>query len=293
MVVGIITGTGVMSVFGDSVNVAGYARSSDGADGDEGHFLECARERVLETPFGVVRLFEGLIGGRGVVVVPRHGPGHNVPPHRVPYRALVWVLRKVGVTRAFGVSAVGAVNGAMKPGDLVVADQLVDFTKCRGYTFYEGSPVVHVDMTYPYCPQMRSALIEAASGISLRDRRIYVRGSYFATEGPRYETRDEIRVFRLLGADMVGMTGSPEAVLCREAGICYSLLAVVTNPAAGLSGALLDHKDVTRRVHGASSVIKELLREAVSRVPAGDDSCVCPAPLYRRTFDEYILNSEC
>lgn len=289
MAVGIITGTGMMSIFRDDKNVGGRSGNSSGAD--EGHFLEYARERVVETPFGLIRLFEGVVGGLDVVVVPRHGPGHGVPPHRVPYRGLIWALRKMGVTRAFGVSAVGAVNGAMNTGDLVVPDQLVDFTKCREYTFYDGSPVVHVDMTDPYCPQMRTALIEAASGISLGDRRIYVRGSYFATEGPRYETRHEIQVLRLLGADVVGMTGSPETVLCREAGICYSLLAVVTNPAAGLSSALLDHEDVKRQVHGVSFVIKELLREAVSRVPAGDSACMCPAPLYRQTFDEYILNS--
>lgn len=304
MVVGIIAGTGIVN--GPSASV--------------GRFLEHATDRIVETPFGPVRFFKGRVRGVEVALALRHGPGHIVPPHRVPYRAMVWALRKAGVTRAFGVSAVGGVNGAMKAGDLVVVDQLVDFTKCREYTFYDGclegdrvdprtAPdavvlgdggtgavrggprVVHVDMTDPYCPQMRSVLIEAASRISLGRHRVHVRGSYFASEGPRYETRGEIQVFRLLGADVVGMTGSPEAALCREAGICYSLLTVVANPAAGLSTGPLDHEDVTREVQGVLSMVEELLKEAVARVPADDTTCTCPAPLYRRTFDEYILSS--
>jgi 5'-methylthioadenosine phosphorylase len=302
MVIGIIGGSGI----------------ADETDG--GTLVEKETEGQMNSPHGSVYYLGGRLGEADVIFIPRHGLDHSLPPHLVPYKAIAWTFRSLGVTNVIGVSAVGAVNPAMHPGDLVVVDQLVDFTKRRDYTFYDGEydnndalegscnegrglGVVHIDMTDPYCPSIRSALTKAASeammgddtasgtspqGFHPRMRRSHLSGCYFATEGPRYETRAEIEVFRLLGADVVGMTGSPEAALCREAGICYALLVVVTNPAAGLSASLLDHEGVTLESKGARKAIGETLKRAMTNLMI-NPSCRCPASQYREVFDMHIM----
>ena len=166
------------------------------------------------TPYGLPPpIFLGEISGKIVAFMPRHGVHHETPPHKVNYRANIYALHEIGVKRVIATNAVGAINQKYKPGDLVVPSDVIDFTKLRQVTFYDGPPVTHVDISEPYCPEIRSALIEAAkrSGTS-----VFERAALVCTEGPRLETPAEIRMFARLGCDVVGMTGMPEAILTRE-----------------------------------------------------------------------------
>ncbi len=208
-------------------------------------WLSHSVEQEVETPFGVTRVTHGRLDGvdDDVFFMNRHGAGHTVPPHLVNYRANIWALHQLGVKRVVATAAVGSLNVAMAPGTFVLCDQFLDFTKSRAATFHNGGDfgVVHTDMTVPYCPDMRSAIARAGrhAGISTVDG-----GCYVTTEGPRFETPAEIKAYRLLGGDVVGMTGVPEVVLARELGLCYSTIALVTNYAAGIAADVLTHQEV-------------------------------------------------
>jgi len=233
--------------------------------------LEEAAEREVRTRAGTVRVWAGTFRGRTVVFVPRHGREHDVPPHRVNYLANVLALKEAGVERVVATAATGAIDEGLVPGALVVVDDFLDFTKQRTPTAHEG--VVHTDMSEPYCPEVRAAILQAArsTGISARDG-----GCYVCAEGPRYETPAEIRMFRRLGGDLVGMTAVPETVLARELGLCYGLVAVVTNYAAGVSPEPLSHREVVEQMAGSARTLRALLAEVVLRIPR-ERRCRCGA----------------
>ncbi len=236
--------------------------------------LEGAREVTLETPYGrPPELVVGRLGGREVAFMPRHGRGHTVPPHLVNYRANLWALRELGVTRVLATTASGSMNRRMRPGELALLHQFVDFTKQRAMTFYEGGEkgVVHVDVTEPYCPELRRSLLEAAKELKLK---LHPRATYACTEGPRFETAAEIRAMRRLGCDLVGMTNVPECVLARELELCYAAVAVITNFAAGISRGKLTHAEVAELMAASAGRVKALLAEAVARIPE-KRSCGC------------------
>jgi 5'-methylthioadenosine phosphorylase len=230
-------------------------------------------EVPVETPFGGARITLGGYGGKEIAFLPRHGAAHSVPPHLVNYRANLAALKTIGVRSIVATAAVGSLNAAMKPGEFVFVDQFLDFTKGRKDTFFEGGPegVVHIDLTEPYCPELRVILARAALALGLpaKDGGVYV-----CTEGPRFETPAEIRMFQRLGGDLVGMTGIPEVVLAREAEICYATVAMVTNFAAGIAAGRLSHQEVveTMRVQGEN--IRRLLMQAVLWID-GDRQCAC------------------
>ena len=186
----------------------------------------------LGTPYGIAPLLSiGKIDGKEVAFLPRHGPNHDVPPHRINYRANIYALYEMGVERIIAVNAVGAINRDFKPGDIVIPHDFIDFTKLRNATFYDEAPVTHIDVSQPYCPELRNLIIESAKkiGLRVRDKAVLV-----CTEGPRFETPAEIEMFRRLGCDVVGMTGVPEAVLARELEMCYATFCFVSNMAAGI-----------------------------------------------------------
>ncbi|OBS10889.1 S-methyl-5'-thioinosine phosphorylase [Acidihalobacter prosperus] len=196
--------------------------------------LEIARREVIHTPYGEPSgpVTHGHLFGREVAFLPRHGPGHTIPPHQVNYRANLWALHHIGVEQVIAVAAVGGITERMKPACLVIPDQIIDYTWSRAHTFYEGSlkQVTHVDFTEPYSLELRHAMIAAcaAAGIGHVDR-----GTYGATQGPRLESTAEIDRMARDGCDLVGMTGMPEAGLARELGLSYATCAVVANWAAG------------------------------------------------------------
>jgi 5'-methylthioadenosine phosphorylase len=198
----------------------------------------------VATPYGAVTLDRGRVEGVEVVFLPRHGKDHRVPPHRINYRANIAALRDLGVKNILASAAVGTMRETMPPGSLAALTQFLDFTRGRASTFYDGADgkVVHTDMTQPYCPHLREELLAAAQGLG---EHLHPGAVYVCAEGPRFETPAEIRMFQKLGGDLVGMTGVPEAVLAREAGLCYASVAIATNWAAGASPEKIAHKEVS------------------------------------------------
>ncbi len=196
--------------------------------------LEVGRHKVMRTPYGEPSgaLTFGRIGAREVIFLARHGYGHTIPPHEVNYRANLWALREAGAGTIVSVASVGGIRNDIWPGTLVLPDQVLDYTWGRASTFFEGpgQPVNHIDFTEPYSRTVRGALLGAAAAAG---ERIMDGGVYAATQGPRLETASEINRFERDGADIVGMTGMPEASLAREIGLEYAAIAVVANYAAG------------------------------------------------------------
>jgi 5'-methylthioinosine phosphorylase len=192
------------------------------------------RETAVTTRWGPpsAPLFRGRLGRREVVFLARHGVGHTLAPHRIDYRANVQALADAGVRDVIAIVTVGGIAAGLEPGALVVPHQLLDYTTGRVSSFCDaaGAPVLHVDFTHPYTPALRAGLVAAASAIGVS---LVGDGVYACTQGPRLETAAEIDRLERDGATIVGMTGMPEAVLAREAGLGYATLAVVVNAAAG------------------------------------------------------------
>ena len=232
------------------------------------------RAACVETPYGDAHALVGRRGGEEVALLLRHGAGHSVPPHRINYRANVWALRDLGVERVIATAAVGALTRELKPGDLVVCDQFMDFTRSRPVTLFEGgaSGVVHTDFSEPFCPEVRAALLGAAEPAAAAAP--HDGGCYVCVEGPRYETAAEVRAFAILGGDVVGMTACPEAALAREAGLCYALLAIVTNWATGIAPHPLSHAEVLETVAKARDGVRVVLDRALTTVPP-ERHCRC------------------
>lgn len=228
--------------------------------------IEDAHDQVVPTGYGEVKVMLGHYQGRPVAFMPRHGGDHSVPPHLINYRANIEALYKLGVKRIIATAAVGSLNFEYKPGSIVVMDQFIDFTKGRTPTFFAGDKrgVVHVDMTEPYCPEVRKALLEAAQPTGTD---VFERGTYVCTEGPRFETAAEIKMFKILGGDVIGMTTVPEAVLARELGICYATVAMVTNFAAGIAPGKLTHAEVVNCMQSNMARLRQTITGAIEEIP--------------------------
>lgn len=240
-------------------------------------WLVDAHEKRVGTPFGEASLVEGRLSVRNgpvAVFMNRHGVGHSVPPHQVNYRANLWALKESGVDRVVATAAVGSLNLAMAPGSMVLVDQFLDFTKTRPSTFFDGGDgrVIHTDVTNPYCAESRQRILEAGGRCGVN---LVMGGVYVTSEGPRFETPAEIRAYRILGGDLVGMTGVPEVVLARELGMCYTTVAMVTNFAAGISPAVLTHQEVLEVMAANVHHLRDVLLEALPSL-AGDYECLCP-----------------
>ncbi|MEY3202375.1 MAG: hypothetical protein RIR70_1925 [Pseudomonadota bacterium] len=196
--------------------------------------LDLTRREFVRTPWGEPSgaLIFGNIANHPVVFIARHGYGHTIPPHKVNYRANLWALWEAKATRVVSVASVGAIRPDIKPGDLLIPDQVIDYTHDRATTFHEGldRPVVHIDFTEPYDEVLRQKLIAATVGAG---ESAHIGGTYGATQGPRLETRAEINRLARDGCDVVGMTGMPEASLARELELPYAAINVVANYAAG------------------------------------------------------------
>ena len=229
------------------------------------NIFEHIEENTLTTPYGKIEYTKGTYNGKEVVFVARHGKGHSIPPHKINYRANIWGLKKLGVTFIISTTAVGSLNQNFKPGDFVLTDQFLDFTKLRVNTFFEGgdTPVVHVDVTEPYDPYLR-AVIETAgkkAGVTVHNG-----GTYVCTDGPRFETPAEIRMFQQLGGDTVGMTNVPEVILANEAEMAYATISMITNYGAGISESVLTHHEVTEIMVDISKNLRVLLALALDAI---------------------------
>lgn len=203
----------------------------------------------------------GEVGGAPVAFLARHGEDHSIPPHRIEYRANVEALRLAGAERILAVGAVGGIGPRCLPGALVVPDQLIDYTWGREQTFAgPGDPVAHVDLTEPYSPAWREAVVAAAERLApAAEVPLVVGGVYGATQGPRFETAAEVARLERDGCTVVGMTGMPEAALAREAGLEYAAVCPVGNLAAGINPGPLDQGDVTDAARTALPLVAELV----------------------------------
>ncbi|MBS1197946.1 MAG: methylthioadenosine phosphorylase [Proteobacteria bacterium] len=220
--------------------------------------LASIRQEVVRTPYGEPSgaLTFGNLAGKPVVFLARHGYGHTIPPHRVNYRANLWALHHVGACGVISVASVGSIRADLKPGDLVLPDQITDYTWGRPSTYFddENTPVTHIDFTHPYDETLRSAMVEAARLAAVE---LKIGGVYAATQGPRLESAAEINRLERDGADLVGMTGMPEAALARELKLPYAAINVVANYGAGRADSL----------HGIHfSTLEPILQEALGRV---------------------------
>lgn len=190
--------------------------------------LDILERRDVMTPFGSPsdRLIIGKLGSTEIVFLPRHGAAHNLTPSELPYRANIYALKELGVTHLLTVSAVGSLQQELPPLTVVIPDQIIDRTIARPRTFFDNGIVAHVGIATPYCDCLSGAVASAAriAGVSTINR-----GTYLCIEGPQFSTIAESRLFRSWGADIIGMTAMPEARLAREAEMCYTTVAMVTD----------------------------------------------------------------
>jgi 5'-deoxy-5'-methylthioadenosine phosphorylase len=226
-----------------------------------------------ETPYGVASsaLSAGRITEEGeeVCFLLRHGPGHTYAPHEVPYRANIWALREAGVTEIVAVNSVGSLRHDWGCGNIVLPDQIIDYTWGRELSFRQpGEPVVHLDFSHPYTEELRHRILDAAAkeGVGVFDG-----GTYGCTQGPRFETPAEIRRMAQDGCDIVGMTAMPEAYLAREAGLAYAAICVVGNLAAGLAGPaqVIVHEEIAAATKKANATAQRILARLSAAPPPG------------------------
>jgi len=241
-----------------------------GGSGLEG-LLQGSRTLSVETPYGPAPTISvGAVGKEEVAFLPRHGPKHDLPPHKVNYRANLHSLKQLGVERIIATNAVGAINSTYSPGDLAVPKDILDMTKSRATTYFDNAPVTHIDVSQPYCPELRKILIDSSKGAKVK---LWGNGILAATEGPRYETPAEIRMLHTLGGDIVGMTAAPEAFLARELEICYSTLCFISNRAAGMQERLsaVEVMEIGKRV---MPEMLNIIRKTVEVIPV-KRTCPC------------------
>ncbi len=224
--------------------------------------LAIERREVVTTPWGAPSgpLTHGRLHGRSVVFLARHGHSHNIPPHKVNYRANLWALRAAGASRVLAVAAVGGIRADMRPGLIAFPDQIIDYTWGRAHTYFEDDleQVTHVDFTAPYHEPLRALLIAAARRAGLG---AVEDGVYGAAQGPRLESKAEIDRLERDGCALVGMTGMPECALARELELGYACVAVVANWAAGRNGAQGIHAQIAQHLDEGMARVRTLLGE--------------------------------
>ena len=232
-------------------------------------FLADATEHQVPTPYGEssAPVAVGSVAGRSVAFLPRHGKGHELPPHAINYRANLWALRSLGVRQVLAPCAVGGLRPEVAPGDIVVPDQLVDRTFRRVGSYVE-SGACHLPFADPYCPRLTEAVVGAAPDVRRG-------GTMVVVEGPRFSTRAESQHYAAQGWSLVNMTGSPEAALAREMRQCYVSIALVTDMDAGAeSGAGVGQEEVFARFRANLDRLAGLLTDAVAALPS-PDGCTC------------------
>lgn len=263
-------------------------RAEIGVFGGSGFYslLEGAHEVALETPYGAPsdRVTLGEIGGRRVAFLPRHGRDHRYPPHVVNYRANVWAMKSLGVTRILGPTACGSLQPHVKPGDMVVADQIVDRTRSRKDTFYDGPITTHVSFADPYCPQLRPIATAALRELGITT---HERGTIVTIQGPRFSTRAESKWFSSAGWEVINMTQYPECYLARELEICYVNISLITDYDVGLEGhegiEPVSHEEVMRVFASNLERIRAGIFKIVESIP-GERTCECGSALAGARF---------
>jgi 5'-methylthioadenosine phosphorylase len=232
----------------------------------------------VQTPYGAPSdtITIGRIGEVRVAFLPRHGPHHRLPPHAINYRANLWAMAQLGVTRLIAPTAAGSLQPHVKPGEFVVCDQFVDRTYAREQTFYDGPHVVHISSADPYCPDLRARSIEAAHELGIE---VHERGTVVVIQGPRFSTRAESRWFSAQGWEVINMTQYPEVVLARELQMCYVNIALITDYDAGLEGEAgiepVSVADVLQVLTANNERVRRLIEVLVPRLANAPRTCLC------------------
>ncbi len=232
----------------------------------------------IDTPFGKPSdtITVGKLGEVRIAFLPRHGKGHRLSPTEVPYRANIYALKSLGVGHIISVSAVGSLKKALKPGDLAIPDQLIDRTRNRVSSFFDGGIVAHILFAEPFCPTLSQILFKTAKEI---DTTVHQGGIYVVMEGPAFSTRAESHLHRSWGASLIGMTALPEAKLAREAEICYATIAGVTDYDCWQEACAPIPIDVIIKTQRQQTQkIREIIGLAVSRIP-DKRQCECATAL--------------
>ena len=241
----------------------------------------------VETPFGAPSdtIALGRLGDTRVAFLPRHGQHHRLPPHAINYRANLWALAQLGVTRVIAPAAAGSLQPIIKPGEFVVCDQFVDRTYARPQTFFDGPRVVHISSADPYCPELRALTIQAAAALAIP---VHERGTVVVIQGPRFSTRAESRWYSNQGWQVINMTQYPEVALARELGMCYVNISLITDYDAGVEGepgiAPVTVEDVLRVLHDNNTRVRRLIEQLLPRISA-TRSCPCS-----RALDQAVVS---
>jgi len=227
----------------------------------------------VDTPFGspssLIEL--GDFFGEKIAFLARHGKKHIIPPHLVNYQANIWALAQIGVKRIISVCAVGSLKENYKPGEIVIPDQFIDFTKKRNHSFYNKGRVFHISTADPFCPYLRKLFYQEAKKLKIL---VKARATYICIEGPRFSTRAESKMFRNF-ADIIGMTLVPEAQLARELELCYLSLAIITDYDVGLGKEKpVDAQKVLKTMAKSAKNLKNLLKETIPKIKLERD-CFC------------------
>lgn len=270
-------------------------RAEIGVFGGSGFYslLEDVREVKVDTPYGPPSdsFFLATVAGRGVAFLPRHGRRHTIPPHRINYRANVWAMRSLGVQAVIAPCAAGSLQLHVKPGDFVVCDQFVDRTRTRPHTFYDGPIVTHLSSAETYDPTLRTLAIKtiADHGIEVHDR-----GTMVVIEGPRFSTKAESKWFSDAGWEVIGMTGYPEAWLCRELGMAVVNIALITDYDAGIHEGTeaVDARSVIEVFAQNADRIKKVVLDLIGRFPADLDALGARDALAPTRGDGHAMSAE-
>ena len=259
--------------------MTGKPKADVGVFGGSGFysFLKEAEEYEVDTPYGAPsdKVTIGMLEGKRVAFMPRHGRNHNLPPHKINYRANIYAMKKIGVKRIFGPCTSGSLQPYVKPGQFVICDQFVDRTRGRIDTFYDGPKTIHIAMAEPYCPVLRKVVIESARELDID---YYPTGTAVIIQGPRFSTKAESRWYSGQGWEVITMTQYPEVYLAREQEICYVNISLITDYDAGLEGhpeiKPVTIGEVVRVFKENNEKVRSLLFKAISKVPDRRD-CIC------------------
>lgn len=238
--------------------------------------LDKAEELVVETPYGAPsdKFVVGTLAGKKVAFLPRHGNQHQHPPHKINFRANVWAMKSLGVSRIISPCAAGSLQKNVMPGHFVVCDQFVDRTSGRTDTYYDGPVATHVSAADPYCPELRKLAISAGqdSGIT-----IHPNGTVVVIQGPRFSTKSESKWFTSMGWEVINMTQYPEVQLARELELCCVNISLITDYDSGLVGHVepVSHGEVMKVFSENLTKLQSMLVKLLERIPEGRHECRC------------------
>jgi len=235
-------------------------------------------EIKINTPYGETsdRITICRYKEKRIAFIPRHGKKHRIPPHKINYQANIWAMKELGVNVILAPSAVGSLKGEYKPGDIVLPDQFIDFTKKRDYTFYDGPRVCHISQSEPFCPNLRKIIIKNLEHLNYK---VHTTGTYICIEGPRFSTKAESNYYRtLLKADIIGMTLIPECILASEMEMCYVSISTITDYDVWAEVSV-SSKEIIETLSKNVDKIKRLLLTVIPDITKERNLCNCSKSL--------------